>query len=121
MKTILDVGQCGYDGPRMTQILQAKAGVRVDTADTLDEAAERLTGHKYDLVLVNRLLAVDGSSGLELIRWMKEQNLPTPVMLVSDFPEAQEQAVELGAIKGFGKSRIDAADTIKLIKHAMKL
>jgi DNA-binding response OmpR family regulator len=121
MKTILDVGQCGYDLPRMTHMLQARAGVRVDTADTLDEAAEKLTSNNYDLVLVNRQLAADGSSGLDLIRWMKEQNISARVMLVSDFSEAQEQAVELGALKGFGKSHIDSAETIKLIKHAMKL
>ena len=58
-------------------MLQAKAGVRVDTADTLDEAAEKLSENDYDLVLVNRELAVDGSLGLDLIGWMKEQKLST--------------------------------------------
>ncbi len=102
-------------------MLEAKAGVRVDAADTLDEAAEKLSDNQYDLVLVNRELAADKSSGLELIAWMKERGISTPVMLVSDLPDAQAAAVALGAVKGFGKSRLDDADTVKLIKSVMKL
>jgi DNA-binding response OmpR family regulator len=120
-KSILDVGQCGYDGPRLTRLLETKVGVQVDSADTLDEAAEKLSANDYDLILVNRELAVDGSSGLDLLRWLKEQGNDTPAMLVSDLPEAQAQAVELGALKGFGKSHLDSASTVRLIKHAIKL
>ena len=120
-KTILDVGQCGYDGPRMTQMLQSKVGVAVDTADSIDEAAEKLSANQYNLVLVNRKLAMDGAPGLELIRKMKKAGDPTPVMLVSDQPDAQQQAMACGAIHGFGKSKMEDHHTVDMIKKAIKL
>jgi DNA-binding response OmpR family regulator len=118
-KTILDVGQCGYDGPRLTRLLETKVGVKVDSADTIDEAAEMLSANPYNLVLVNRELAVDGSSGIELIRWMKQQGDHTPVMLVSDRPEAQKEAVSLGAMHGFGKSVMNQPETVALLKKIL--
>ncbi len=121
MKTILDVGQCGYDGPRMMQMLQCQVGVRVDTADTLQEAAEKLSSNQYNLVLVNRELAFEGSEGLELIKAMKQAGDSTPVMLVSDRPDAQQQALACGAIHGFGKSKLTDKHTISLIKKAIGL
>ncbi len=120
-KTILDVGQCGYDGPRMTEMLQSKVGVKVDSADTIDEAAGKLSSNQYDLVLVNRELAFEGTEGLELIRLMKKAGDATPVMLVSDRPDAQQQAVACGAIHGFGKSKMSDHHTIALIKKTIGL
>lgn len=120
-KIILDVGQCGYDGPRMMRMLESKIGVEVDTADTIEEAAEKLSANQYDLVLVNRELALDGAEGLQLIRQMKKAGDPTPVMLVSDLPDAQQQALACGAIHGFGKSKLESPHTITLIKKAIAL
>jgi DNA-binding response OmpR family regulator len=64
---ILDVGQCGFDGPRMSRLLREKLDAKVDTAATAEEALRRLTDGKYNLVLVNRVLAEDGASGVEFI------------------------------------------------------
>ena len=118
-KTILDVGQCGYDGPRMTKMLRAKVGVHVDAADTLAEAGEKITAKRYDLVLVNRELAFEGTEGLDLIRAMRDSGTDTPVMLVSDKPDAQAEAERLGAVHGFGKSALDDPATVDLIRHAI--
>ena len=118
-KTILDVGQCGYDGPRMTKMLKSQVGVAVDAADTLAEAGEKIEANRYDLVLVNRELALEGTEGLDLIRAMKDSGDPTPVMLVSDKPDAQAEAERLGAVHGFGKSDLDEPATVALIRGAM--
>ena len=118
-KTILDVGQCGYDGPRMTKMLRSRVGVAVDTADTLAEAGEKVTAHRYDLVLVNRELAFEGTAGLDLIRAMKDSGDSTPVMLVSDKADAQAEAESLGAVHGFGKSELDSAETVERIRGAI--
>ncbi len=118
-KTVLDVGQCGYDGPRMTKMLRAQVGVHVDSADTLAEAGEKITAKRYDLVLVNRELAFEGTEGLDLIRAMRESGNGTPVMLVSDKPDAQTEAERLGAVHGFGKSSLDDPATVELIRGAM--
>jgi DNA-binding NtrC family response regulator len=120
-KTILDVGQCGFDGPRMTKMLEGKVGVEVDTADSLEEAAEKLQANSYDLVLVNRQLAFEGSAGLDLIRQMKGAGDATPVMLVSDKADAQREAEACGATHGFGKSKMNDPGTVQLIKRAIGL
>ena len=120
-KTILDVGQCGYDGPRMTRMLESSVGVNVDTADSIEEAIEKLAADQYDLVLVNRKLAFEGTQGVDLIREMKDAGDETPVMLVSDRPDAQREAESIGALHGFGKSQMTSPGTIKLIKDALGL
>ena len=53
---------------------------------------------------MNRIIFNDGQEGLDLIRIAKREELSTPVMLVSDLPDAQSQAVAAGAVPGFGKS-----------------
>jgi len=54
---------------------------------------------------VNRVLAADGSSGMKVIETLLGTGTKVPVMLVSDFTEAQDTAVSLGAVRGFGKFR----------------
>jgi hypothetical protein len=53
----------------------------------------------------------DGSDGMELIRIAKREELTTPVMLVSNYPEAQSAAVAAGAVPGFGKASLHTAQT----------
>lgn len=113
---LLDVGQCGFDGPRMTRLFREELDARVDNADDLDETRQKLSKGKYDLVLVNRLLAMDGSSGLEVIKALTSAGCECPVMLVSDKGDAQEQAVKLGAVRGFGKSELEEPATLELIR-----
>jgi CheY-like chemotaxis protein len=58
---ILDVGQCGFDGPRMAALWRERLGAIVDNADSGHDALQRLQHQKYDAILVNRVLARDGS------------------------------------------------------------
>jgi hypothetical protein len=39
-----------------------------------------------------------------------------PVMLVSNFEDAQQQAIKAGAERGFGKGALTAASTEELLK-----
>ena len=91
----------------------------VDSADSLDEALQKLQSRDYDLCLVNRELAFEGSSGLDLISAAKEEGVKTPIMLVSDRKDAQEKAVKMGALPGFGKSKMNDPETIKMLKQAL--
>jgi DNA-binding NarL/FixJ family response regulator len=113
---ILDVGQCGFDGPRMADLFRTKLSAEVDQARTADEAKRQLASAKYDVVLVNRVMAADGSSGLDLIADLVKHGNTTPCMLVSDMDDAQEQAVKAGAVRGFGKANIEDQATLDLIK-----
>jgi two-component system chemotaxis response regulator CheY len=117
---VLDVGQCGFDHRTIAAYLADEFGALVEPADSFEEARQALERGKFDLVLVNRVFDLDGSSGLELIRTLKEgpdQCLgAVPVMLVSNYPEAQEAAVELGAQPGFGKSELQSPATFDRLK-----
>jgi len=117
---ILDVGQCGIDGPAIAGLLREKLGAKVDTAPTADDARSELAEHDYDLVLVNRVFAADGSKGLDLIDEFVRQASPAPVMLVSDREDAQSAAIAKGAIRGFGKSALDDEATLNVIESAIR-
>ena len=117
-KSVLDVGQCMVDGPRLEAMLE-DLGCEVSSADSIDEALEQLTSRDFDLCLINRELAFERTRGLDLIAAAKEAGVRTPIMLVSDKPDAQKKAVELGALPGFGKSKLDDESTLDLIRKAL--
>ena len=117
MFRILDVGQCGFDGPRMAEIWERELGATVDQADNGDIALAMAKKSRYDIILVNRILAADRSSGLEVIRQYMRTKPTCPILLVSDIQDAQERAVAIGAARGFGKSELADPATIELIKN----
>jgi DNA-binding response OmpR family regulator len=112
---ILDVGQCGFDGPRMAALWRDKLDATVDRVANGKDAAQRLKKGGYDIVLVNRVLAADGSSGLHVIADLLSAKISVPVMLVSDLTDAQDAAVALGAIRGFGKADLGKPATLRLV------
>ena len=115
---ILDVGQCGFDGPRMERLWREALGAEVESVDDGEEALEALGRGDVDVVLVNRILAADGASGLEVIEELVSAKCDVPIMLVSDLPEAQDAAVELGAARGFGKADLGDPATLGLVARA---
>ena len=70
------------------------------------ETETLLQQNEYNLVLVNRILDRDGSSGIDLIKHLRQIPNCPPLMLVSNLPDAQAKAVAAGALQGFGKSTI---------------
>lgn len=118
-KKVLDVGQCNPDHSSITQFLNDQFEANVVRAHLFDDAIEQLKQDQFDLVLVNRLLDRDHSEGSDLIKAMQADPAfrTTPIMLVSNFEDAQTAAVGLGAVPGFGKNAIlnptdDQADLI---------
>jgi two-component system chemotaxis response regulator CheY len=105
---VLSVGQCGLDHPAISRVIQQHFGAQVDGVPTAEAALDRLREGKYALVLVNRIFDADGDSGLELIRQVKAdpELQPTPIMLVSNYPQYQEEARQAGAVPGFGKNAL---------------
>ena len=62
--------------------------------------------------MVNRLIFADDSEGMALVRAIRDRPGPRPpVMLVSNFADAQQAAVEAGAQPGFGKAELDLPQT----------
>ena len=113
---ILDIGQCGFDGPRMERLWREKLGAKVDRCPSGEHALSLVKQNSYNIILVNRILADDGSSGLDVIRDLLAAGTATPIMLVSDRSDAQDAAVALGAVRGFGKAELGAPETLALVK-----
>ncbi len=69
-------------------------------------------------MLVNRVFDADGSSGLDFIKTLKADAAltATPVMLVSNYEDAQAQAVAVGAVPGFGKATLGQPAMLERVK-----
>ena len=110
---VLDVGNCDPDHARISSMLRQHFAVEIDRVMFVPEALALLANRTYALVLVNRLIFADGSDGMPLIEAMQADPRlhSTPVMMVSNFGDAQARAVAAGAVQGFGKAALDAAET----------
>src|SRR5438067_4035740 len=114
-RRVLSVGQCGFDHGSISWVLRDTFAAEVVPADSSAQALSLLQQGGFDLVLVNRVFDRDGSSGLDLVRRIKADDKagPVPVMLVSNFADAQEQALAAGAVPGFGKGALQAPETVE--------
>ena len=121
MKAILEVGECMADHLSLKPLLDS-LGAKVTRARTFEEAKDAMATSKFDLVLVNRVTDFDKTQGLLFIKELKQakDTKDQKVMLVSNYPEAQESAVALGALHGFGKDSIGEHTTKKLLEEALK-
>lgn len=111
---VLDVGQCNPDHRGIRRMLTRHFDVDVDRIMFVDEAMAQLAKQEYALVLVNRLIFNDGSDGNELIRQMKANDglNGVPIMLISNYQDAQDRAVAAGAIPGFGKAELGDPESV---------
>ena len=95
----------GHCTPDAFALRSAVAGyypeAQVETINSDEEFRERIG--EFEIHLVNRVL--DGSfkddSGINLIR-IHASDHPA-LMLISNYPEALEEAVQAGGVQGFGK------------------
>lgn len=120
-KHVLDVGQCSMDHGAITRMLQGHFDVEVTRAHDADDLIAALETSEFDLVLVNRKLDRNGEDGVELIRRIvtDEKLNGVPCMLVSNYADAQEAAVDAGARPGFGKSALAAELTIQRLRDVL--
>lgn len=116
-KRVLSVGQCMADHGSIARTLRTAFGAEVISADCAEEALEQLHKGPFALVLVNRVLDADGSSGLDVLRALKADAKANtvPAMLVSNYEDAQAQAVEAGAVEGFGKSSLGRPEMLERV------
>lgn len=121
-RRVLSVGQCAFDHGQISRKLGQSLGVEVAEEATAEDALATLAQTSFDLILVNRVGASDGAPGVDLIRALKSE--PTtadlPVMLVSNYRDAQAEAVALGALPGFGKADLGSAETVKRLQAALE-
>ena len=116
-KRVLDVGQCNSDHSAICRLLASRFDVEFDRAHGQSDALDLMADGGYDLVLVNRLMDADGSSGLDIIKHIRSiaAFVDVPVMLVSNFADAQSAAEAVGAVPGFGKAQLRDSGIVDLL------
>jgi CheY-like chemotaxis protein len=121
-KRVLDVGQCGPDHAAIRHFLTRNFDCEVVQVDDGLGALDELRGGEFHLVLVNRKLDCDYSDGVEVIRKLKADPkvASVPVMLVTNYPEHQDAAIAVGAIRGFGKLEFGEPETRAKIAHLLE-
>ncbi|MDX1958537.1 MAG: hypothetical protein SFU98_08190 [Leptospiraceae bacterium] len=123
MKRIMSVGQCNPDHNALANFLTSNFSCDIIRIDSTEEAMAALQKDSVDLVLVNRKLDIDYTDGTILIELMKadEKLKNIPIMLVSNYPEAQDEAMKLGAIKGFGKLEYRSEEVLQRIAGVLNI
>ena len=113
-KRILDVGNCGPDFASITRLMTGHFDCVIEQAHGPEDALSKLRSGYYDLVTINRKLDRDYSDGIELLKTIKAdaQLSSVPVMLITNYEDHQDAAVELGAKRGFGKLEFEQPETL---------
>jgi len=118
-KTVVLVGHCG---PDMFMLKTAVGRALPEATIVSVNDAEALGEYRTpdSLLLVNRDLdgGFDSRSGLELIQHVIRQNNPPVVMLISNYDDAQQEAIAAGATPGFGKTQLYDKSTAQLLREA---
>jgi two-component system chemotaxis response regulator CheY len=121
-KRILSLGQCGPDHGSLSRLFRTRFQAEVLAVGTPAEALAELRSGAFDLVLVNRVLDWTGESGLDFIRQVKADAAlaSVPIMLVSNYEDAQQQAVADGALPGFGKAAMSQPETAARLRDILQ-
>ncbi|QDT08658.1 response regulator [Planctomycetes bacterium K23_9] len=115
-KLVVDCGNCGPDFNSIRQMVKTNFEASTVQTHGAEDTIELLRKRKVDLITVNRKLDRDYTDGMEVIKQIKaiSEFDSIPVMLVTNYDEHQESAMELGCVRGFGKLAIndDATKTL---------
>lgn len=89
----------------MTRFLTGHFDCTVEQAHGPEDTLAKLRSGNYALVLINRKLDRDYSDGTEILKQIKTEPAlaNVPVMIITNYADHQDAAVELGAVRGFGK------------------
>jgi len=120
MSNILSIGQCGFDHSTLSRFFREQWDARIVDAEDEDEAWDELSNGEFALVLVNRLFDTNGADGVDLIRRWHKEGVAPPLMLVSNFAEAQERSVVAGGVPGFGKGSLGSPAMVAQLDPFLK-
>jgi len=123
-KKVLSCGQCSFDHQAISALFkQLNASIEVSEAHSVGDALLAVGKQRYNLILINRIFDRTGEEGLTLIGDLNKKALTenVPLVLISNFPEAQLAAGQLGARAGFGKSQLRDGETSELLRQYLSL
>jgi CheY-like chemotaxis protein len=121
-KRVALIGHCGPDSSYLRMaVSRAANGAQVVAADDTAEL-DRLLSEGVDLLLFNRVLdyGFDETEGVAIIRKLRANHPNLKMMLVSNYPDAQAEAVAAGALPGFGKREMSSPRVTELIRAALE-
>ena len=118
-KRVLSVGNCSSDHANITKALKKHFDVELDAVASAKAATDAVQHRQYDLILVNRLFDANGESGIDWIRMLKP-SLQSPIMLISNYPEAHAEAIAAGAVQGFGKKMVGKPELVAVVDPYLK-
>jgi two-component system, chemotaxis family, chemotaxis protein CheY len=122
MKKVALVGHCGPDSAYLRMAVR-KAAPEADVfmIDDEEELAKALKDGT-NLLLLNRELSYGFADvmGVDLIKRLRPQHPQVKVMLVSNYAEAQAEAVAEGALPGFGKRELGSPRVMQVIREALE-
>jgi CheY-like chemotaxis protein len=120
-KKVVLVGHCGPDSSylRMAVSRAVKDSSILIAED--DSSLQKLIKGGVDLLLVNRQLDYGFTTydGVQLIQQLRAEHPQVKTMLISNYPEAQEAAVQAGALPGFGKAQIGRPQVVERLQAAL--
>ncbi len=118
MKNVLIVGHCDQDNPQITSLIEKNFSAKVTREKLLKKTIGCLEKQNYDLVIINRIGAFDQEEGLELIKEIKEDGrFKTPLMMITNFKEQMDKALECGGVQGYGKDKLYDEETVGLLSE----
>ncbi len=122
MPRVIDVGNCGFDHGSLTNLIHHHFKMPCVSVADGAELERELQRDDVSLIIVNRVFDSDGGDGVALIEQLKANpdTAAIPVMLLSNYPDAQEKAVALGALPGFGKSSLKSEATRELLAGVLQ-
>ena len=117
-KTVVDCGNCGPDFHSIRQFVTSNFDAVVVQSHNAEETLKLLRQRDVALVTVNRKLDRDYSDGMEVVNAIKadEEVGQGPVMLVTNYEEHQQAAMEAGCVRGFGKLALRDPRTVELLQ-----
>ena len=120
-KKVALVGHCGPDSTYL-RIAVSRAGRDVQVLAADDERQlGRVLAEGVDLLLFNRQLdfGFEEPEGVAVMRRLRAEHPNVKMMLVSNYEDAQEAAVQAGALPGFGKREIGTPRVTQVLRDAM--
>ena len=120
-KKVALVGHCGPDASYLRlAVARAVKDAQIVFADDQHTLKKLLDGG-VDLILFNRQLdyGFETDEGVEMIKRLREKNPSVKAMLISNYPDAQQAALQAGAVEGFGKREIGSPRVSELLRSAL--
>ena len=122
VKQVVLVGHCGFDSGSLHHAVErVSGGAQVKAINSRTQLDAVLQEDAQPLLLINRVLdgSFDADSGIELVEELAQRD-PAPVlMLISNYEDAQADAVQAGALPGFGKGGLNSATFEQRMRAAL--